>query len=118
MPNWLCTFGTLDSTLSPPSCSITTAQESLVVSILSAGTFFGALLGGPVADRLGRKFGIIASCLVFCVGVAMQTAATQWALFIVGRVVAGLGVGLISTLVPTYQAEWYVIPSANTVSSL
>jgi SP family sugar:H+ symporter-like MFS transporter len=35
----------------------------------------------------------------------MQTAATEWALFIVGRVFAGLGVGLISVLVPMYQSE-------------
>lgn len=35
----------------------------------------------------------------------MQTGATQWALFNVGRVVAGLGVGLISTLIPMYQSE-------------
>lgn len=35
----------------------------------------------------------------------MQTGATQWALFIIGRVVAGVGVGLISTLIPMYQSE-------------
>ena len=49
--------------------------------------------------------GLIVSCLVFCVGVAMQTAATKLPLFIVGRVWAGLGVGLVSTLVPMYQSE-------------
>lgn len=35
----------------------------------------------------------------------MQTAAIKLPLFIVGRVVAGLGVGLVSTLVPMYQSE-------------
>ena len=39
----------------------------------------------------------------------MQTAATEIPLFVVGRVFAGLGVGLISCLVPMYQSEWYVI---------
>lgn len=39
----------------------------------------------------------------------MQTAAVQMPLFVVGRVFAGLGVGLISCLVPMYQSEWYVI---------
>ena len=43
--------------------------------------------------------------LVFCIGVAMQTAATGMALFVVGRVFAGLGVGLVSTLIPMYQSE-------------
>jgi SP family sugar:H+ symporter-like MFS transporter len=45
------------------------------------------------------------ACLVFSIGVALQTAATAIPLFVVGRVWAGLGVGLVSTLVPMYQSE-------------
>lgn len=77
---------------------VTTTQTSLVVSLLSAGIFFGALLAGPAGDYLGRRWGIITSCGVFIVGVALQTAAVALPLFIVGRVVAGLGVGLVSAL--------------------
>ncbi|EGN96652.1 hypothetical protein SERLA73DRAFT_140303 [Serpula lacrymans var. lacrymans S7.3] len=107
MCNWLETFGheVPVSTLYPCGYTITSSQESLVVSILSAGTFFGALLGAPAADILGRKWGIIFSGLVFCIGVAMQTASTAMPLFVVGRVFAGLGVGLISVLIPMYQSE-------------
>lgn len=43
--------------------------------------------------------------LVFCVGVAMQTAALEIPLLTAGRAVAGLGVGIISTIVPMYQSE-------------
>jgi len=67
--------------------------------------YLGALLAAPFGDILGRKWGIIASCLVFSIGVALQTAATALPLFNVGRVFAGLGVGLVSTLVPMYQSE-------------
>ena len=49
--------------------------------------------------------GLIFSCLVFSIGVAFQTAASAMPLFVVGRVVAGLGVGLVSCLVPMYQSE-------------
>jgi len=107
MKDWLRTFGAPNTDLvhHPTGYAITSAQESLVVSILSAGTFFGALLGAPMADIVGRKWGIIFSCLVFSVGVAMQTASTAMALFVVGRVIAGLGVGLVSVLVPMYQSE-------------
>ena len=49
--------------------------------------------------------GIIASCLVFCLGVALQTGSHNLATFLVGRVFAGGGVGLVSTLVPMYQSE-------------
>ncbi|TFL01962.1 MFS monosaccharide transporter [Pterulicium gracile] len=107
MTPWLCTFGetTTDLDRHPSGCFIGSSTESLVVSILSAGTFFGALLGSPVGDYLGRKWGIVLACLVFCVGVVMQTAATAIPLFVVGRVFAGLGVGLVSCLIPMYQSE-------------
>ncbi|KAJ8079497.1 Plasma membrane low glucose sensor [Marasmius tenuissimus] len=106
MPDWLQTFGHPPENGDPNgSYFISSSEESLIVSILSAGTFFGALLGAPVADVLGRKWGVVFACLVFAIGVAMQTAATEKALFVVGRVFAGLGVGLVSCLVPMYQSE-------------
>jgi len=85
--------------------ALTTANESLIVSILSAGTFFGALLAAPLGDLTGRRMGIILSMIVFCLGVALQTASTKLPMFVVGRVFAGLGVGLVSCLIPMYQSE-------------
>lgn len=84
----------------------TDSEVSLIVSILSVGTFFGALAAGFLADIAGRKYGLALSCLVpFNLGVALQTAATAQPMFIAGRFFAGLGVGLISVQVPMYQAE-------------
>jgi MFS family permease len=54
---------------------------------------------------MGRKWSLVVTCLVFSVGVALQTAATTLAPFIIGRAWAGLGVGMVSTLVPMYQSE-------------
>ena len=125
MPDWLHTFGhpvPVSSTF-PDGYGISSSQRSLVVSILSAGTFFGlfyhrsifllssdlislgALIAAPVADFIGRKWGLVSACLVFSVGVALQTAATTLSPFIVGRVWAGLGVGMVSTMAPMYQSE-------------
>jgi hypothetical protein len=55
MVPWLEKFGVPD----PDNVGkflLPSSRESLVVSILSAGTFFGALLGAPAADHLGRKW--------------------------------------------------------------
>ncbi|KAI1793556.1 MFS monosaccharide transporter [Ganoderma leucocontextum] len=107
MGDWLRTFGiqTDDLKTYPSGYYLPSPRESLVVSILSAGTFFGALLGAPIADILGRRIGIIVSCLIFSLGVALQTAGGNLSTFVVGRVFAGAGVGLVSTLVPMYQSE-------------
>lgn len=58
-----------------------------------------------MADHLGRRWGIIAACAVFSSGVIMQTAASGVPLFTAGRVFAGVGVGMVSCLIPMYQSE-------------
>ncbi|GAA6030760.1 hypothetical protein JCM8097_008861 [Rhodosporidiobolus ruineniae] len=88
-----------------PDYELTSGDDSLVTSILSAGTFVGALCAYPAGDFLGRRKGIIAFLCLFCIGVACQTGAHNFATFVVGRVFAGLGVGGTSCLVPMYQSE-------------
>jgi len=104
MPYWQDVFSTgyRDST---GHLNVSASQSASIVSVLSAGTFFGALCAAPIADRIGRRWSLIASSHVFMLGVALQTAATAIPLFLVGRFFAGLGVGLISALVPLYQSE-------------
>jgi SP family sugar:H+ symporter-like MFS transporter len=72
------------------------SQSAGIVSILSAGTFFGALSAAPLADFLGRRLALIVSSFVFIFGVILQTAATAIPLFMAGRFFAGFGVGLVS----------------------
>lgn len=77
---------------------VSPSQSSAIVSILSAGTFFGALSSPLMGDYIGRRWALIASCWVFNLGVIFQTAATSLPLFLAGRFFAGFGVGLISAL--------------------
>ncbi|KAM0748130.1 MFS monosaccharide transporter [Meredithblackwellia eburnea MCA 4105] len=98
MEGWLHYFGDQsDGTLS-------TGRDSLVTSILSAGTFVGALLAYPIGKR-SKRFGIMVYLVLFCIGVALQTGGKSIGPFVVGRVFAGLGVGGTSCLVPLYQSE-------------
>jgi len=84
---------------------VTSSQSSEIVSILSAGTFFGALTAAPVADAIGRRLGLITSSAIFTLGVILQTAAAQIPMFVAGRFFAGYGVGMISATIPLYQSE-------------
>ncbi len=97
MPYWedLFSTGYRDST---GHLNVTASQSATIVSILSAGTFFGALGAAPIADWIGRRLSLIAVTTVFVFGVVLQTAATSIPLFVAGRFFAGLGVGLISSL--------------------
>jgi MFS family permease len=88
----------------------TTAQQSLIVSILSAGTFFGALFAGSLADWIGRRSTIIAGCCIFSLGVVLQVASTTVALLVPGRLIAGIGIGFVSAVIILYMSE--VAPKA------
>ncbi|ORX57036.1 general substrate transporter [Hesseltinella vesiculosa] len=80
-------------------------EQSLIVSILSAGTFFGALIAGDLADFFGRRNTIIVGCGVFLVGVVLQTASAGLGLLVAGRLVAGFGVGFVSAIIILYMSE-------------
>ncbi|CAN8106559.1 unnamed protein product [Discula destructiva] len=106
MPYFDQTFSTGYINPTTGNRSISPSQTSAVVSILSAGTFFGALASPFLADTIGRRWALIFSAgVVFNLGVVLQTAADALPLFIAGRFFAGLGVGLISALIPLYQSE-------------
>lgn len=85
--------------------SICPRDASLIVAILSAGTAVGALLAAPAGDSLGRRISLLVSVAVFCVGAICQVCADAMPLLLVGRAIAGVGVGAISVLVPLYQSE-------------
>ena len=80
-------------------------EQSLVAFILSVGTFLGALFVTPTAGLFGMRRSVIIAVLIFAAGVAMQAATTALPLFVVGRIFAGLGVGMGSMLIPMYQSE-------------
>lgn len=76
-----------------------------MVAILEVGAFISSVLVGRVGDMLGRRRTILAGSAVFFVGGALQTLANGMPLMIIGRIIAGLGVGALSTIVPVYQSE-------------
>lgn len=83
-------------------------HSSLIVSILSCGTFFGAIIAGDVADWIGRKWTVIIGCVIYAIGCAIQmVTAPAHALgpIVAGRLIAGVGVGFESAIVILYMSE-------------
>ncbi|WFD29107.1 hypothetical protein MSPP1_000112 [Malassezia sp. CBS 17886] len=78
----------------------------LVVGLLSIGAIFGSFCGSPVAERYGRRMGIVTGCIVFLVGIIIQVASqTSWVQMGIGRLITGVAVGWLSASVPVYQSE-------------
>ncbi|EAU36194.1 conserved hypothetical protein [Aspergillus terreus NIH2624] len=85
------------------------AQANLsanIVSTLQAGCFFGALIASAVADKWGRRIGLISASLISIVGVIMQVAAEgHLEAMYIGRLINGFGVGFASMVNPLYVSE-------------
>ncbi|MCJ1274632.1 hypothetical protein MMC21_002429 [Puttea exsequens] len=81
------------------------SDQSLTTSILSCGTFFGAIIAGDVADFIGRRTTIIMGCGIFIIGCILETASTGLGLMVPGRLICGFGVGFISAIVILYMSE-------------
>lgn len=76
-----------------------------MVAILEIGAFIASLVVGRIGDTLGRRRTILLGSVVFLLGGAFQTFANGMPMMLVGRIIAGLGVGALSTIVPVYQSE-------------
>ncbi|KAK3293779.1 general substrate transporter [Chaetomium fimeti] len=74
-------------------------------STFSGGAVFGSLMGGLTMDRFGRRKTIMIGAIIALVGAVLQSAAQNLAMILVGRIVAGWAVGLLSMSVPVYQSE-------------
>lgn len=90
----------------PKNFALPSSTVSLMTSILSCGTFFGSLIAGDLADFIGRRTTIIYGCFIFSLGCLLQVISSdQLVLFVMGRLVAGLGVGFISAVIILYMSE-------------
>jgi sugar porter (SP) family MFS transporter len=79
--------------------------EGIIVSFLLVGAVVGALSGGPLSDRFGRRPTTLLAAIIFGVGALAVAFAPSVSLIIFGRFLLGLGVGLASMIVPLYIAE-------------
>ncbi len=75
------------------------------VSSLTVGSIVGNFIGGILADKYGRKIVLIGTAILFsfcAIGTALSHSLT---IFIIARIIGGLGVGMAILVAPMYIAE-------------
>lgn len=101
-------FGTQDAS---GQYVITSGALSIMTSIVYVGELIGSLSASVVQDNLGRKGGLGVSMVAVIIGAVVQIAAEgQQGVIIAGRIILGIGVGLLSNAVPQYLSE---VPSSS-----
>jgi sugar porter (SP) family MFS transporter len=80
-------------------------QKELAMGSLNFVAAAGALWGGSVADKKGRKATIQLCAWIFIVGTLCMALAPNYAVLLLGRIVTGLGVGVSFIAAPVFISE-------------
>ena len=83
--------------------------EGFTTGCLALGAIIGCLIAGGVAEKYGRRYGLLTAASIFAISSLGMATANSLTIFIFARFVAGIGVGMASMLSPLYIAE--VTPS-------
>ncbi|KAK7854478.1 probable polyol transporter 4 [Quercus suber] len=84
---------------------ITEVQEEVLVGILSIVSLFGSLAGGRTSDAIGRKWTMALAAVIFQIGAVIMTLAPSFEVLMIGRLLAGIGIGFGVMIAPVYIAE-------------
>lgn len=76
-----------------------------MVSIYEIGCMFGSIAIIIWGDRIGRRMSLVIGGIIVVLGTILQVSSYSRAQFIVGRIVAGLGNGMNTSTLGTYQSE-------------
>ena len=90
--------------------NLTEYWEGFATGSLALGAMIGCVAAGKIADKKGRKPGLLIAASIFGISSLFMAFAPGRDFFIASRFVAGIGVGMASMLSPMYIAE--IAPAA------
>ncbi|KAM3498893.1 hypothetical protein MY10362_007813 [Beauveria mimosiformis] len=79
--------------------------KGLMTAMITLGAFIGAMNQGWLADAYSRKYSIMIAVAIFTVGSVLQTAAVDYPMLVAARLIGGIGIGMLSMVVPLYISE-------------
>ncbi|MCH5215304.1 MAG: sugar porter family MFS transporter [Muribaculaceae bacterium] len=88
------------------------------VSAAILGSILGALCGGTVSERIGRKFSMMLAAFLFLISSLWCAVCSNFHELIVARVIGGFGIGLASVVCPCYISELAVAKYRGTLVAL
>ncbi len=98
--------------------TLCTRMEEWVVSIVLVGAMSGALAGGMIADRIGRRSTLIWGGVIFIAGSILAPLSPNVAALILARALLGVAIGFTSVTAPVYVSELAPPQSRGTLIGL
>ncbi|KAI3745006.1 hypothetical protein L1987_58106 [Smallanthus sonchifolius] len=96
---------------------ITELQQEILIGSLSVISILGSLAGGRVSDAVGRIWSMGLAAIIFQIGAAIMTLAPNFQFLMIGRLLAGVGIGFGVMIAPVYIAEISPTISRGTFTS-
>lgn len=84
---------------------ISAGQEEILVGTLNVFSLIGSLASGKTSDWIGRRYTIVLASCTFLLGALLMGLGPSYPFILVGRMVAGIGVGYALMIGPLYTAE-------------
>lgn len=84
---------------------VSDVQVEFLIGTINIYSLVGSAVAGRTSDWIGRRYTIVVAGCVFFVGAILMGFATNYAFLMVGRFVAGIGVGYALMIAPVYTAE-------------
>ncbi|CAO3624389.1 unnamed protein product [Mucor hiemalis] len=101
-----------------PDClPMDNALWGFAVASFCVGGLIGGLSAGPLQTKVGRKRAIILNNLGYIIGGILIGCSVHNAMFIIGRILCGLGCGMGSLSIPTYIGEVSTIKSRGAMGT-
>uniref|UniRef100_A0A7C9DAG0 Major facilitator superfamily (MFS) profile domain-containing protein n=3 Tax=Opuntia streptacantha TaxID=393608 RepID=A0A7C9DAG0_OPUST len=85
--------------------NISDVQIEVLGGIINLYCLFGSAAAGRTSDKIGRRYTIVIAGAIFFAGALLSGFAPNYAFLMVGRFVAGIGVGYALMIAPVYTAE-------------
>jgi sugar porter (SP) family MFS transporter len=87
------------------SFKLSTQMQEMVVSIVLVGAMLGAIIGGSIADRIGRRATLLWGGALFILGSILAPLSPNVLTLVVARALLGLAIGFTSVTAPVYVSE-------------
>lgn len=84
---------------------ITEVQQEVLVGVLSIISLIGSLAGGRTSDAIGRKWTMGFAAVIFSNRCSCNDYCPSFEILMVGRILAGVGIGFGVMIAPVYIAE-------------
>ncbi|WOK93095.1 polyol transporter 5-like [Canna indica] len=84
---------------------VSDTQIEILAGIINLYSIIGSLAAGRTSDWIGRRNTMILACIIFFTGALGMSLAPNYAVLMLGRFVAGIGVGYALMIAPVYAAE-------------